>query len=202
MGADRATTGTDAGLDGSSATAGAANPSNAASSAAGQQLCKQLVAPACMCLARQMRTASTAASLLELCPDTVLGRCAALQQNGAATAISRQQPCMHDWCSTAARGLKQHHGVPHWIELQHYHQCPGSQCMLWLSSDSACKMCCAAVTKGSANGSAAAMGHLPSVAAAATSKGAATATSSTQDVSSAVGANKLAGERSYACACS
>ena len=57
----------------------------------------------------------------------------------------------------------------------------------------ACTVCCAAATKGSANGSAAAMGHLPSVAAAATSKGAASASSSTQDVSSAVGANKFAG---------
>ena len=43
MGADRATTGTNAGLDGGSATAGAANPSNAASSAAGEQLCSQLI---------------------------------------------------------------------------------------------------------------------------------------------------------------
>lgn len=56
MGADRATTGTDAGLDGGSATAGAANPSNAASSAAGEQLCNQLIdfSSAYMCLARQL----------------------------------------------------------------------------------------------------------------------------------------------------
>ena len=195
MGADGAVTGSNAGRTGGTATASAANPDDAASSAAGQ-FCillphMRLDASRCVCLTLYW---------VQPLPTTTRHS----QNRVTPPSCPRLHAAVGPLCGTALQNHTRGH-LAWGTERRHFLKHGAASCCTAGERSSPCKCtfgqrepdmrhaCCAAAARHSAEGSAAAAGRKPSVAASASSKGAATASSSAHDVSSAAAANKFSG---------